>query len=153
MLDVLVVFFFKQKTAYEMRISDWSSDVCSSDLTGTTPISEDFDLQRFAAESLGSYAGGGIAWGASGQAATPLGTADYRHFSFSRISCVAFQTPYGGAVYGHPVNVLKGLYCDPAVPQIPQFDLDATLAAHRVVPEVGPGVSPAVRADVQPVWE
>src|SRR3546814_6062934 len=27
-------FFFKQKTAYEMRISDWSSDVCSSDLDG-----------------------------------------------------------------------------------------------------------------------
>src|SRR3546814_3882514 len=27
-------FFFKQKTAYEMRISDWSSDVCSSDLEG-----------------------------------------------------------------------------------------------------------------------
>src|SRR3546814_6383256 len=30
---VLCFFFFKQKTAYEMRISDWSSDVCSSDLT------------------------------------------------------------------------------------------------------------------------
>src|SRR3546814_3446870 len=29
---VWVFFFFKQKTAYEMRISDWSSDVCSSDL-------------------------------------------------------------------------------------------------------------------------
>src|SRR3546814_1165128 len=29
---VVCVFFFKQKTAYEMRISDWSSDVCSSDL-------------------------------------------------------------------------------------------------------------------------
>src|SRR3546814_7772492 len=29
---VVVFFFFKQKTAYEMRISDWSSDVCSSDL-------------------------------------------------------------------------------------------------------------------------
>src|SRR3546814_1352557 len=29
---VLFCFFFKQKTAYEMRISDWSSDVCSSDL-------------------------------------------------------------------------------------------------------------------------
>src|SRR3546814_5544837 len=28
----LMIFFFKQKTAYEMRISDWSSDVCSSDL-------------------------------------------------------------------------------------------------------------------------
>src|SRR3546814_16081127 len=31
----LFVFFFKQKTAYEMRISDWSSDVCSSDLAPT----------------------------------------------------------------------------------------------------------------------
>src|SRR3546814_4544682 len=28
----MLFFFFKQKTAYEMRISDWSSDVCSSDL-------------------------------------------------------------------------------------------------------------------------
>src|SRR3546814_5352328 len=28
----MFVFFFKQKTAYELRISDWSSDVCSSDL-------------------------------------------------------------------------------------------------------------------------
>src|SRR3546814_1238304 len=32
-----VVFFFKQKTAYEMRISDWSSDVCSSDLLVAAP--------------------------------------------------------------------------------------------------------------------
>src|SRR3546814_2403592 len=31
-LFCLYFFFFKQKTAYEMRISDWSSDVCSSDL-------------------------------------------------------------------------------------------------------------------------
>src|SRR3546814_3440738 len=34
-VDIMLVdvfFFFKQKTAYEMRISDWSSDVCSSDL-------------------------------------------------------------------------------------------------------------------------
>src|SRR3546814_4124806 len=30
---IFVFFFFKQKTAYEMRIRDWSSDVCSSDLT------------------------------------------------------------------------------------------------------------------------
>src|SRR3546814_16687453 len=33
-LRFYVFFFFKQKTAYEMRISDWSSDVCSSDLGG-----------------------------------------------------------------------------------------------------------------------
>src|SRR3546814_9304269 len=31
-------FFFKQKTAYEMRISDWSSDVCSSDLASPKPL-------------------------------------------------------------------------------------------------------------------
>src|SRR3546814_17496106 len=38
-----VVFFFKQKTAYEMRISDWSSDVCSSDrdVPFRTPRAED----------------------------------------------------------------------------------------------------------------
>src|SRR3546814_10194893 len=29
---IKIIFFFKQKTAYEMRISDWSSDVCTSDL-------------------------------------------------------------------------------------------------------------------------
>src|SRR3546814_7081271 len=42
-------FFFKQKTAYEMRISDWSSDVCSSDLRtaphGGDPA-EDLDARR-----------------------------------------------------------------------------------------------------------
>src|SRR3546814_12460005 len=41
----MVFFFFKQKTAYEMRISDWSSDVCSSDLA--------FDQQRSEGERLG----------------------------------------------------------------------------------------------------
>src|SRR3546814_7883956 len=37
----VMFFFFKQKTAYEMRISDWSSDVCSSDLVSITgsPVS------------------------------------------------------------------------------------------------------------------
>src|SRR3546814_12121352 len=33
----MLFFFFKQKTAYEMRISDWSSDVCSSDLPPHRP--------------------------------------------------------------------------------------------------------------------
>src|SRR3546814_1297981 len=39
MLLLFLIFLFKQKTAYEMRISDWSSDVCSSDLG----ISQDVD--------------------------------------------------------------------------------------------------------------
>src|SRR3546814_2806169 len=35
------MFFFKQKTAYEMRISDWSSDVCSSDLNAARQVALD----------------------------------------------------------------------------------------------------------------
>src|SRR3546814_1900403 len=48
-------FFFKQKTAYEMRISDWSSDVCSPDLAlrlrrrGRRPLLVATDLKRPAA--------------------------------------------------------------------------------------------------------
>src|SRR3546814_2708349 len=36
-------FFFKQKTAYEMRISDWSSDVCSSDLVNPNRLADRLD--------------------------------------------------------------------------------------------------------------
>src|SRR3546814_17689261 len=47
----IVFFFFKQKTAYEMRISDWSSDVCSSDLDDEQPgsdqrVTEDLHVGR-----------------------------------------------------------------------------------------------------------
>src|SRR3546814_16978161 len=41
-----VFFFFKQKTAYEMRISDWSSDVCSSDLINTPDKANAFYLAK-----------------------------------------------------------------------------------------------------------
>src|SRR3546814_10881009 len=49
MCCVTVVFFFKQKTAYEMRISDWSSDVCSSDLTRfkNTPVQTIKDILAY----------------------------------------------------------------------------------------------------------
>src|SRR3546814_4706911 len=43
-----VLFFFKQKTAYEMRISDWSSDVCSSDLDGPVDLQFQSGLPRCA---------------------------------------------------------------------------------------------------------
>src|SRR3546814_2666762 len=43
---VFVFFFFKQKTAYEMRISDWSSDVCSSDLQDVAAISDALTQHR-----------------------------------------------------------------------------------------------------------
>src|SRR3546814_3708192 len=38
--EIFFFFFFKQKTAYEMRISDWSSDVCSSDLLSPGAVIE-----------------------------------------------------------------------------------------------------------------
>src|SRR3546814_9578354 len=51
---VVLFFFFKQKTAYEMRISDWSSDVCSSDL----PTQH---LLGFAANRLNDFLAAGAA--------------------------------------------------------------------------------------------
>src|SRR3546814_3163068 len=58
-----VIFFFKQKTAYEMRISDWSSDVCSSDLRyrvagsflGAAEITEYFEDQWDADNRLSEF--------------------------------------------------------------------------------------------------
>src|SRR3546814_11834450 len=62
-LWVFLFVFFKQKTAYEMRISDWSSDVCSSDLVGLDAhemaIAEEFvaaaDRQLVAQQRLGRH--------------------------------------------------------------------------------------------------
>src|SRR3546814_974804 len=45
-------FFFKQKTAYEMRISDWSSDVCSSDLFLAAHVAADRGLALVAGDDL-----------------------------------------------------------------------------------------------------
>src|SRR3546814_3409207 len=54
----MVVFFCKQKTAYEMRSSDWSSDVCSSDLTARRAwenLPQDLEVARKAvADGLGN---------------------------------------------------------------------------------------------------
>src|SRR3546814_5050344 len=44
---MIVIFFFKQKTAYEMLISDWSSDVCSSDLIRWSPLELSFTENKF----------------------------------------------------------------------------------------------------------
>src|SRR3546814_1119433 len=52
-LDLVSVVFFKQKTAYEMRISDWSSDVCSSDRAGRA----NHLIGAFETDELGPLAG------------------------------------------------------------------------------------------------
>src|SRR3546814_18110507 len=48
----VLCFFFKQKTAYEMRISDWSSDVCSSDLSGVGAALEKIYARHLVAGGL-----------------------------------------------------------------------------------------------------
>src|SRR3546814_6051395 len=75
------LFFFKQKTAYEMRISDWSSDVCSSDLATRDTVPESVEeavlhalaklpVDRFAtaAEFASALKGGVTASGEIGRA-------------------------------------------------------------------------------------
>src|SRR3546814_14103430 len=50
----MLIFFFKQKTAYEMRISDWSSDVCSSDLQRRSEVEVGVQFEDI---GLGAIAG------------------------------------------------------------------------------------------------
>src|SRR3546814_4213730 len=46
MMTLVLFFFFRQKTAYELRISDWSSDVCSSDLSALDDATHDLEFGR-----------------------------------------------------------------------------------------------------------
>src|SRR3546814_7699676 len=83
-------FFFKQKTAYEMRISDWSSDVCSSDLTsdGSTVI---------AASSWSGRAAGAVASQEPAEAAVPVtaGRSEERRVGKECVStCRSRWSPY-----------------------------------------------------------
>src|SRR3546814_9026048 len=87
-----VFFFFKQKTAYEMRISDWSSDVCSSDLArdaqtvnGSVKAGDDIE-----AEDLGTVNG------------------DICVGERARISG-GIETVNGGIFVGRGGNVAKGI--------------------------------------------
>src|SRR3546814_3141698 len=59
-------FFFKQNTAYEMRISDWSSDVCSSDLLARPMRRGEHPEQRRPAESEADPDVGDVQFGADG---------------------------------------------------------------------------------------
>src|SRR3546814_2626143 len=61
-----LIFFFKQKTAYEMRISDWSSDVCSSDLASELAVER--HMAALARKNL-----------SAGEAPFFLGAGAYRH--------------------------------------------------------------------------
>src|SRR3546814_1411560 len=53
---MLCLLFFKQKTAYERRISDWSSDVCSSDLFGAERVRKQLGDAEGAADRIACHA-------------------------------------------------------------------------------------------------
>src|SRR3546814_5051695 len=88
----IICFFFKQKTAYEMRISDWSSDVCSSDLallddsfhfhgrtlTRPAPLWNPVGVERAWLEALHGFAWLRDLRAAGGDAARHLGRASCR---------------------------------------------------------------------------
>src|SRR3546814_7545377 len=85
---MLFFFFFKQKTAYEMRISDWSSDVCSSDLKAMAQVRQRFQRGGdVLAERRTKH--GAIATGHRNQAAVPC---DER---FARYQGLAGALPLG----------------------------------------------------------
>src|SRR3546814_17664006 len=106
MLFILLFFFFKQKTAYEMRISDWSSDVCSSDLLRDDGLA---DLSRRLADTaptLQSLIASG-AWDAAEQAGRADGP-DFAPGAFAprppiganaRIFCVGAHYPHRSGEY------------------------------------------------------
>src|SRR3546814_7486885 len=68
----MLFFFFKQKTAYEMRISDWSSDVCSSDLGFDSRYPLHSSSDRHAICSARTWAGAIAHAGAGGAAESSL---------------------------------------------------------------------------------
>src|SRR3546814_2808611 len=72
-IRAIVFFFFKQKTAYEMRISDWISYVCSSDRDGAGPLhmafritADSYDIWRAHLTAAGVTMRGEMAWPAGG---------------------------------------------------------------------------------------
>lgn len=109
--------------------------------TAGVPVREEADLREFVVESWGAEDASRFAWGDEGTIATPLGPSEYAHFSVGDIGCVAFQTFFGGTSLGggsgnYPANALKGLYCDPFFPRIPDTDIQRTISSIGVTDEV-----------------
>src|SRR3546814_7998032 len=97
-----MIFFFTQKTAYEMRISDWSSDVCSSDLAGS-----EFIVSPGLTDSLGeaAVASGipflpGVANASNIMAGLDLGLDSFKFFPAATCGGIpalkALAGPFGG---------------------------------------------------------
>src|SRR3546814_9801914 len=87
-------FFFKQKTAYEMRISDWSSDVCSSDLRLKTGEGQRLDTSLMEAGITLTYWQSAIAF-ATGAAPRAMGRSEERRGGEECVSSCRYRwSPY-----------------------------------------------------------
>src|SRR3546814_18615245 len=73
-VGLFLFFFFKQKTAYEMRISDWSSDVCSSDLSRMKHVGLDGRARESGAVGAGGPGSPGHGRGQMGRGGDRLPT-------------------------------------------------------------------------------
>src|SRR3546814_2256961 len=98
----IVLVFFKQKTAYEMRISDWSSDVCSSDLILVLlgAVEDQPHQLRPGLARLGALADLGIGFSKLGRLADQLGVKVYGRSEERRVgkecvsTCRSRWSPY-----------------------------------------------------------
>src|SRR3546814_2368044 len=89
----LCFFFFKQKTAYEMRISDWSSDVCSSDLVSQALFSQRPGRYRIDPAKVGPDPR--LRGGASGSLSMARGRSEERRVGKECVStCRSRWSPY-----------------------------------------------------------
>src|SRR3546814_20752233 len=107
---VFLFFFFKQKTAYEMRISHWSSDVCSSDLDAR----------------IGASGGKGIFRGMVPDSGTIPRISDSLDFAgLAEKSCLRFTSSHGAPLLLHPsdADLLQALQ--------PQYRLPAIARRRR----------------------
>src|SRR3546814_10094904 len=116
-LHVFFCFLFKQKTAYEMRISDWSSDVCSSDLRYRNRVSSPFSpitsallpvyaafvrLNPSAAQVNGAIDDiSGVFENSSGQAFDPAGVAAILDNRLQNISLQSLSGMDAAVKYSH----------------------------------------------------
>src|SRR3546814_7002276 len=101
MILLLFFFFFKQNTAYEMRISDWSSDVCSSDLTQPVQGAQSLSVRRDSAlrrRRLTSKWFGGRAWAEFGAPAAYLQPCQKFRLSYYSLTLHS----YAGSVFRSP---------------------------------------------------
>src|SRR3546814_4973900 len=94
LISLFVFFFFKQKTAYEMRISDWSSDVCSSDLWAMR-LTYSGEFIHAAPWSVGSQGSANVSHGCTGMSTENAGRSEERRVGKECVStCRSRWSPY-----------------------------------------------------------